>query len=64
MADVGILRGHLVYFMAIRYIFGCFVIFPRFGKLYQDNSGNPESRQTDGSDRNAKRWSAIVGNCR
>jgi hypothetical protein len=52
MADVGvfldicaILRqfdicyGHMVYFVAIWYI------FPRFGILYQDKSGNPEEKK-------------------
>jgi hypothetical protein len=35
MEDVGIFYGHLVYFMAIWYIFPC------FGMLYQEKSGNP-----------------------
>jgi hypothetical protein len=32
----GIFYGHLVYFMVIWYI------FPRFGKLHQEKSGNPD----------------------
>jgi hypothetical protein len=37
MEDVGIFYGHLqqLYFLVIRYI------FPRFGMLYQEKSGNP-----------------------
>jgi hypothetical protein len=53
MEDVGIenvviYSGHLEYFTTNGYItwaFGCFVliwyIFPRFGILYQEKSGNP-----------------------
>jgi hypothetical protein len=33
-----IFYGHLVYFVVIRYI------FPRFGMLYQEKSGNPDLR--------------------
>jgi hypothetical protein len=35
MDNAGIFNGHLVYFMAIWYI------FPRFGLWYQEKSGNP-----------------------
>jgi hypothetical protein len=45
---VYIFYGHLVYFMAIWYIlwpfgisYGYFKLFPLFGMLYQDKSGNP-----------------------
>jgi hypothetical protein len=48
MDDVGILYGHLVYFIAIGYIlvalgiFKCdLVYFSRFGMLFQEKSGNP-----------------------
>jgi hypothetical protein len=48
MEDVGIYCGHLVYFMASWHILRLFGIFygylvcsPRFGKLYQEKSGNP-----------------------
>jgi hypothetical protein len=48
MGDVGIFYGHLVYFRALE-IFYCHLvyfvviwyIFPRFGMLYQEKSGNP-----------------------
>jgi hypothetical protein len=33
--DVGLFNDHLVYFMDIWYI------FPRFGMLYKEKSGNP-----------------------
>jgi hypothetical protein len=33
--------NRLVCFMAIWYIFGHLIIFPRFGMLYQENFGNP-----------------------
>jgi hypothetical protein len=46
--DVGNFRGHLVYFTAIGYILWAFgnllviwYIFPHFGVLYQEKSGNP-----------------------
>jgi hypothetical protein len=52
MDDVGILYGHLVYFIAIGYIlvaFGIFkcdlVYFSRFGMLFQEKSGNPEEKE-------------------
>jgi hypothetical protein len=45
----GIFYGRLVYFIAIWYILWQFdifvchlVIFPSFGMLYQEKSGNPE----------------------
>jgi hypothetical protein len=48
MENIVIFCGHLEYSIAIWYIlrtFGDFAviryIFPRFGKLYQDKSGNP-----------------------
>jgi hypothetical protein len=48
MKDVGTFYVHLVYFTAILYILGPFVIFRghfgiffRFGMLYQQKSGNP-----------------------
>jgi hypothetical protein len=37
----GILYDHLVYFMAIWYIFGHLVYFPRIGMLPQEKYGNP-----------------------
>jgi hypothetical protein len=37
MEDVGIFYGHWVYFAVIWYI------FPVFGMLYQEKSGNPDS---------------------
>jgi hypothetical protein len=47
---IGIFCGHLVYFVVIWYIlwsFGIFcghlVYFFRFGMLYQEKSGNPDS---------------------
>jgi hypothetical protein len=50
MEDVGTFYGHLVYFMAIWYVIrtlgifcGNLVYFPRFGTLYQEKSGNPDS---------------------
>jgi hypothetical protein len=46
--NLGIFYDHLVYFTAIGNIFGHLVyfvvilyIFPRFGILYQEKSGNP-----------------------
>jgi hypothetical protein len=36
MESAGILYVHLVYFMDVWYI------FPRFGVLYQEKSGNPD----------------------
>jgi hypothetical protein len=49
MEGVGIFYGHLVYFIARRYIlwpFGIFLaiwyIFSRFGMLYKEKSGNPD----------------------
>jgi hypothetical protein len=48
MENVALYSGHFEYFMTIGYIywaFGNFVviwyIFPRFGILYQEKSGNP-----------------------
>jgi hypothetical protein len=42
MKDVGIFYVHLEYFMAIWYILWPFwYIYPRFGRLYQEQSGNP-----------------------
>jgi thiol-disulfide isomerase/thioredoxin len=49
MEDADIFYWHLVYFTAIWctycigiwYIFGNLVIFPLFGMLYQEKSGNP-----------------------
>jgi hypothetical protein len=45
MEDVGVFYGHLVYFAAIWYILWIFLaisyIFPHFGMLYQEKSGNP-----------------------
>jgi hypothetical protein len=35
LRSLGIFCGHLVYFMAIWYLF-------RFGMLYQEKSGNPD----------------------
>jgi hypothetical protein len=53
MDDVGIFCGHVVNFTAIWYIswpFGIFpppfrYIFPRFGILHQEKSGNPDRGQ-------------------
>jgi hypothetical protein len=44
MTDVGILYGHLVYFMPIWYITYMVIryIFSRFGMWYHEKSGNPE----------------------
>jgi hypothetical protein len=39
MEDVGIFYGHLIYFLVIWYI------FPRFGTLCKEKSGNPGSEQ-------------------
>jgi hypothetical protein len=36
LRPIGLLCGHLVYFMALGYI------FPGFGMLYQEKSGNPD----------------------
>jgi K+-transporting ATPase A subunit len=45
MENVSIFYGHLVNFTAIRYVLVYFMliwyIFPRFGMLYQEKSGNP-----------------------
>jgi hypothetical protein len=48
MENLGIFYDHLVYFTAIEKIIGRMVyfvviwcIFPRFGVLYQEKSGNP-----------------------
>jgi hypothetical protein len=42
MEDVGIFFGHLIYFTAIWYtLLDIWYIFPVFGMLYQDKSGNP-----------------------
>jgi hypothetical protein len=48
MEDIGVLYGHVIYFMAIWYILRPFgklhsylVHFPRFGMLYHEKSGNP-----------------------
>jgi hypothetical protein len=43
MEDFGILYGHLAYFAAIwyTYVIVIWYIFPRFGMLYQEKSGNP-----------------------
>jgi hypothetical protein len=42
-----ILCGHLLYCMAIRYIFGSFVIFPPFrSKMYHEKTGNPAAAAT------------------
>jgi hypothetical protein len=38
----GQFSGHLVYFMALWYIYGHLVYFPRFGILWHDKSGNPD----------------------
>jgi hypothetical protein len=50
MENVGIFYGHLEYITALRnilWLFGNLVaiwyIFPRFGKLCQEQSGNPVS---------------------
>jgi hypothetical protein len=40
MEEVGIFCGHLVNFMVI------WDIFPRFGMLYQEKSGNPDVKVT------------------
>jgi hypothetical protein len=39
----GLFYGHLVYFVAIRYSLHMvnWFIFPRFGKLHKEKSGNP-----------------------
>jgi hypothetical protein len=42
MEDVGIFHGHLVYLFYSHLIY--FFIFPRFGILNQDKSGNPASQ--------------------
>jgi hypothetical protein len=44
MEDVGLFIGHLVYFTAVWYMYVYVVIrfvFPCFGMLYQEKSGNP-----------------------
>jgi hypothetical protein len=38
---IGSICGYLVYFVAIWYILGLFGVFSRFGRLYQEKSGNP-----------------------
>jgi hypothetical protein len=39
---------HLVYFVAIWYISWLFgILFPRFGMLYQEKSGNPDMQAVD-----------------
>jgi hypothetical protein len=38
---VNILRGRLIYLMALCYIFVICYTFPSFGTLYQEKSGNP-----------------------
>jgi uncharacterized membrane protein YuzA (DUF378 family) len=52
MEDVGFFYGHFSYFMAILYIllpFGnlaaIWYIFPHFGTMCQEKSGNPDSRK-------------------
>jgi hypothetical protein len=42
---LAIFYGHLVYFVVIWYI------FPRFGILYQENSGNPDSSDFSSKER-------------
>jgi hypothetical protein len=44
MEDVGIFYAHLVYFTAVwyMYIMSIWYIFPHFGMLYQEKSGNPD----------------------
>jgi hypothetical protein len=56
MEIVGIFYDHLEYFTVILYIswpFGkvgvIWYIFPRFGTLYQEKSGNPASHQAHSS---------------
>jgi hypothetical protein len=51
MENAGIFYGHLEYFTVIRYILWpsghvvvIWYIFPRFGKLRQEKSGNPGAR--------------------
>jgi hypothetical protein len=42
MCDVGIVVGHLAYFVAIWYnLWVIWYIFSSFGTLYQEQSGNP-----------------------
>jgi hypothetical protein len=43
MEDVGVFYRHLVYFLTIwyRYHVVIWYIFPLFGILYQEKSGNP-----------------------
>jgi hypothetical protein len=40
MEDTGIFSGHLVYFMALGICWSNLVIFPLFGKMYHEKSGN------------------------
>jgi hypothetical protein len=39
----GLFYSHWKYFTAIWYVLWSFGIFPRFGMLYQETSGNPGS---------------------
>jgi hypothetical protein len=56
LQSFGVFYGHVVYFMAIWYIlwpFGNAVviwyIFPRFGMLCQEKSGNPSGKKCTSS---------------
>jgi hypothetical protein len=49
-----ILHGHLVYFVLIWYI------FPRFGKLSQEESGNSEVNQFIATEKKTVFWDASI----
>jgi hypothetical protein len=44
LSDIWSMYGHLIYFMDIWYRYSVVIwyIFPRFGLLFQEESGNPE----------------------
>jgi hypothetical protein len=50
MEDGGTFYGHLVYFVALWYI------FPRVGKLYQEKSGSPGWKLETKEKNAAKNW--------
>jgi hypothetical protein len=45
--DIWSIYGRLVYFVvAIWYFYGHIIYFSRFGKLYQEKSGNPDQNSS------------------
>jgi hypothetical protein len=46
--NFGKFYGHLIYFIAIWYIFVICGIFSRFGMLYHEKSGNPAPERVEG----------------